>query len=259
MPIAPIHVPDGATVLVTRETSRRRWLLTPHPILDEQILGILGRAHAIAPVELHGFTFLAGRAELLMTVPDRDRMSMFLQYVFKFISDAVRSERKWRWEVWSTRSSLDVLDPAQSIAALRSVHAGAVQAGLVADPTDWPGVTSAATLLDEPEILTLWTPARERRSASSDDRVLGASRIYRLPLAPIPLLETSPLADRIALLRLMFDSIVKEGAAARAPQPPMGRRWIMARDPLLPDPRSPEYDEVLADDVRCGLRPSATP
>jgi hypothetical protein len=255
MPIAPVHVPAGATVLVTRETARRRWLLTPHPVLDEQILGILGRAHALAPVELHGFTFLPGRADLLMTVPDRDRMSMFLQYVFKFISDAIRTERRWRWEVWSTRSTIDVLDPVRSIGALRSVHAGAVLGGLVPHPTDWPGVSSAAALLDDEEILTLWTPARERRQATSDDRLLGASRVYHLPLAPIPVLETSPRADRIALLRQIFDAIAKQ----HPQQPTMGRRWVMARDPLLPDPRSPEFDEVLAYDLRCGLRARPAP
>lgn len=255
MSIVPVHVPNGATVLVTRETARRRWLLTPHPVLDEQVLGILGRAHALAPVELHGFTFLPGRADLLMTVPDRDRMSMFLQYVFKFIGDAVRAERRWRWEVWSTRSTIDVLDPVRSIGALRSVHAGAVLGGLVPHPTDWPGVSSAAALLDDEEILTLWTPAKERRLATSDDRILGASRVYHLPLAPIPVLETSPRADRVALLRQIFDAIAKQ----HPQQPTMGRRWVMARDPLLPDPRSPEFDEVLAYDLRCGLRSRVTP
>jgi hypothetical protein len=125
--------------------------------------------------------------------------------------------------------------------------------GLVADPTDWPGVSSAAALLGDQEILTLWTPSRERRLATADDRVLGASRVYHLPLAPIPVLETSPVADRIALLRQMFDAIKQQ----RPSQPLMGRRWVMARDPLLPDPRTPEHDEVLAYDVRCGLRSSA--
>jgi hypothetical protein len=248
MAIAPIHVPDGATVLVTRETSRRRWLLTPNPILDEQILGILGRAHALAPVELHGFTVLPGRVDLLMTVPDRARMATFLQYVFKFTSDAVRAERGWRWEVWSPRSGIDVLDLPRSIGALRAVHAGAVLGGLVAHPTDWPGVTSASALLEDEEILVLWTPSRERRAAG-DDRLLAASRVYHLPLAPLPVLETSPRADRVALLRQIFDAI-------KPPHTPMGRRWLMTRDPLLPDPRSPEYDEVFADDVRCRLRPA---
>ena len=255
MPLAPIHVPNGATVLITRETARRRWLLTPDPVLDEQILGILGRAHALAPVELHGFTFLPGRADLLMTVPDSGRMSMFLQYVFKFVSDAVRAERRWRFEVWSTRSSIDVLDAPRSIGALRSVHAGPVLGGLVSHPTDWPGVTSAPALLSDEEILTLWTPTRERRTTAASDRVLAASRVYHLRLAPIPVLETSPRADRIALLHQVFDAIAKDHPR----EPTMGRRWLMSRDPLLPDPRSPEHDEVLAYDLQFGLRPRPSP
>ena len=253
MPIAPVHVPAGATVLVTRETSRRRWLLTPHPILDEQILGILGRAHALAPVELHGFTFLPGRADLLMTVPDRDRMSMFLQYVFKFISDAIRTERRWRWDVWSTRSTIDVLDPVRSIGALRSVHAGAVLGGLVPHPTDWPGVSSAAALLDDEEILTLWTPAKERRLATRDDRILGASRVYHLPLAPIPVLETSPRTDRVAPTPPDLRRDREAAPAAADDGPPLGH-----------GPRPPAARPALARvrrgaRVRPPLRPARAP
>ncbi len=204
-------------MLVTRDTSHARWLLTPSPMLDSRILAIMARSYQVAPVALHAFAFLSGRAQLLMTVPDRERMATFLHHTFRAVGDAVRAERLWCGPVWDNRPGFDVLDPCQSLAALRAIHASPVLDGLIAHPADWPGVSSAPALLaGEPYV---------------------GGHLYRIPLAPLPLLGTSPVADRIALVAQMFDAVTREGEARRAPRPPMGRRWILERDPLVPDPR----------------------
>ena len=61
---------DGALVEVSCRTIQSRYLLRPCPALNEIILGILGRAQRLYPVQICGFVFLSNHYHLTLWVPD---------------------------------------------------------------------------------------------------------------------------------------------------------------------------------------------
>ena len=67
---------DGSLVEVTCRIAQGRYLLLPDPELDDILLGVLGRAQRLYPVEICGFAFLSSHYHLLLRVPDAKRMAV---------------------------------------------------------------------------------------------------------------------------------------------------------------------------------------
>lgn len=54
----PRFVPqDGSLVEITCRTDQGRFLLRPDPVIDDILLGVLGRAQRLYPVEIYTFSF----------------------------------------------------------------------------------------------------------------------------------------------------------------------------------------------------------
>jgi hypothetical protein len=217
------------TVYVTRETESRRLLLTPGEPLEERILGVLGRARRLYPVDLHGFTFLADRIELLMTVSTRPRLAGFLAHLYRNVSIATAEVRGWQGGIFAGRGTTERVETAaQARTRMRDVHAGAVRRGLVGKPEEWPGVSSASALLGGIELVGVWN-----------------GQPNHVPIAPLP----ARLGGAVAIDPL-FDEIIAEGMQRRGAQRPFGRHWIKACEPTLPDPRDPGFERVIDEDER---------
>jgi hypothetical protein len=213
------------TVYVTRETESRRLLLTPTAELGERILGVLGRARRLYPVDLHGFAFLADRVEMLLTVSTRPRLAGFLGHLYRNVASAAAEVHGWEGGVFRGRNAIEsVTTTALARARLRDVHAAAVRRGLVGRPEEWPGVSSAPALLGGIDLIGVWN-----------------GEANHVPVAPLPARLGGPVS-----IELMFDEIVDEGEQLRAGGRPMGWHWVRACEPTMPDPRDPAFEQVAA-------------
>ena len=71
----------GALVEITCRTIQGRFLLKPTDELREIIIGTLGRAQRLYPVDIHAFVFMSNHYHLLLSVPDARRLAHFMGYV----------------------------------------------------------------------------------------------------------------------------------------------------------------------------------
>lgn len=233
MPRAPRFIPAGSLVEVTSRTSGGQLLLRPCPELNERILGILGRALVLYPLELHAFAFLSNHWHALVTVADAQRLSDFLQYVNGNVAKAAQEIHDWDGNVWGRRpQTIVVADDAAAEDRYRYILAHGAKEGLVANPLDWPGVSSARALALGETLVGRWrNRTREARLARS-----GAvspeevTTTYPILLAALPSWRSLADADRQAKTRALVEEIEAE-AKIRHPNP-LGLAAICSQDPL---------------------------
>ena len=149
---------DGALVEVSCRTIQSRYLLRPGPALNEIILGVLGRAQRLDPVQICGFVFLSNHYHLLLRVPDAERLADFMEYVQSNLAREVCRLHDWKDKVWSRRYSAIVIsdEEATQVDRLRYILANGCKEGLVASPRDWPGVNMIAAVLDGKPLTGTW-------------------------------------------------------------------------------------------------------
>ena len=149
---------DGALVEVSCRTIQSRYLLRPGPALNEIILGVLGRAQRLYPVQICGFVFLSNHYHLLLRVPDAELLADFMEYVQSNLAREVCRLYGWKDKVWSRRYSAIVIsdEEAAQVDRFRYVLANGCKEGLVASPRDWPGVNMIAAVLDGKPLTGTW-------------------------------------------------------------------------------------------------------
>ena len=149
---------EGSLVEVTCRTTQGRYLLRPDPELDDLLLGVLGRAQRLYPVEICGFAFLSSHYHLLLRVPDAKRMAEFMGYFQTNSALEIGRLRDWPDGVWADRyRSIPVSDePAAQVNRLRYVLAQGVKEGLVATVEEWPGISMLDAVLEGKPIRGTW-------------------------------------------------------------------------------------------------------
>jgi REP element-mobilizing transposase RayT len=74
-------IPEGGAVVeTTSRTIQGRLLLRPSPELNDLILGVLGRAQRLYPLEILGYVFASNHYHLLLRVEDARQLSRFMGY-----------------------------------------------------------------------------------------------------------------------------------------------------------------------------------
>ncbi|MFL6198410.1 MAG: transposase, partial [Thermoanaerobaculia bacterium] len=152
-------IPEGGSLVeITCRTDQGRYLLRPDPVIDDILLGVLGRAQRLYPVEICGFSFLSSHYHLLLWVPDAKRMAEFMGYFQTNAAREVGRLTDWPDGVWSDRyTSIPVSDePAAQVDRLRYVLAQGVKEGLVARVEEWPGISMLKAVLDGEPIRGTW-------------------------------------------------------------------------------------------------------
>ncbi|HEX5716801.1 MAG TPA: transposase, partial [Thermoanaerobaculia bacterium] len=149
---------EGALVDITCRTIHSRYLLRPDPGLNEIVLGVLGRAQRLHPVEISAFFVASNHYHLLAWVPDAERMSEFMGYFQTNVAREVGRLRKWRDKVWSRRYEAIVIsdEPAAQVDRLRYVLSNGVKEGLVARVNDWPGISLVKNVLSGEPVRGAW-------------------------------------------------------------------------------------------------------
>ncbi|MEA2563557.1 MAG: REP-associated tyrosine transposase [Acidobacteriota bacterium] len=136
MPRRVRFVPEGgALVEVTVRSYQSRMLLRPSPVLNEVVLGVLGRAQRLYGVACLSVVFLSNHWHALLWVDDALQLARFMQHVDGNLSAEIgRPEiHDWPNTMWSRRyQSIVVSDePAAQIERLRYHLAHGVKEGLV--------------------------------------------------------------------------------------------------------------------------------
>jgi REP element-mobilizing transposase RayT len=153
------YIPEeGALVDVTCRTIQSRYLLRPDPGLNDIVLGVLGQAQRLHPVEISAFFVASNHYHLLIWVPDAKSMADFMGYFQTNVAREVGRLRKWRAKVWARRYEAIVIsdEPAAQVDRLRYVIANGVKEGLVARVEDWPGISLVKSVLSGEPVRGTW-------------------------------------------------------------------------------------------------------
>src|SRR5687768_3465871 len=87
----PRFVQESSMQVITMRTLGGRHLFRPVPALTRGVLGVLGRALELFPVQLHAFVYLSNHAHLLLTIARAWLMAAFLQQLNKGTGDVARA------------------------------------------------------------------------------------------------------------------------------------------------------------------------
>ncbi len=141
--------PDGALVEVTCRTLQGRHLLKPSDELNDIVVGVIGRAKRLYPVELCGLVCLSNHLHLLLYVDDAQRLARFMNYVDGNLGKKAGRLHGWHEKFWGNRYHPIVVsdEEAVQVARLKYLLANSVKEELVERPQDWPGVHCATSLL----------------------------------------------------------------------------------------------------------------
>lgn len=181
------------TFEITLRTIQSRFLIRPSKLVNELVLGVLGRALSLYKVELHLIVVASNHIHLIVTVEDRDVLSRFMQYFAGNVARELCKLHNWRDKFWGRRYvSLAILDDSAMMKRVHYLLSHGCKEGLVMRPKEWPGVNCAEALVKGKSLHGTWydRTAVYEASLTGQMRPLGdfATR-YEVPLTPLPCLE----------------------------------------------------------------------
>lgn len=139
----PRHNVEGATWLVTRRCSERRFFLRPDGFVTRAILFILGYALAWFSIELHAAVVLSNHWHLVITDP-RGRKSQFFRFVHMMIARSVNAFRGRFEAFWAPGrpNMVRLMTPDDILDKMVYVILNPVRANLVETVDEWPGLVT---------------------------------------------------------------------------------------------------------------------
>ncbi len=215
-----------------------RYLLRPSASLNDIILGVLGRAQRLRPVEVCAVSVLSNHLHLLLVADDAQQVARFMQYVGSNLAREVNRLTGWSGSVFHSRYSMIVVSDEEEaqVGRLRYVLSQSCKENLVERLRDWPGVSSVRTLVDGEPLTGHWidrTLERIARARRGSLDITELATIERLVLSPIPRRRhLSPEMHQRATAELV-DAIEQEAAAERKRTGirALGVRAILAQHP----------------------------
>jgi REP element-mobilizing transposase RayT len=214
-------VPEGgALVEVTCRIIHSRFLLRPGLLLNEIVIGVLGRAQRMYPTRVCGYVLASNHLHLVLDVDDAHQLSRFMRYVNSNLARKVGRLVGWRDKIWSRRYQAIVIssEEAAQVGRLRYILSHGVKENLVERVDQWPGVHCAQSLLTgEPAVGYWFDQTREyaaRRRGEKFDRMKYATREV-LVLSPLPCWKHLSEEVRRQLVVEMIADIEAEAALCR--------------------------------------------
>jgi REP element-mobilizing transposase RayT len=145
---APRQILEGATYLVTRRCSERRFFLRPSRHVNEVFLYVLAVAADRYGILVHAYCVLSNHYHLIVTDPDA-RLPEFHRYLDGLVARAMNCALG-RWEsFWDpdSYSAVRLETPADILEKMVYVLANPIAAGLVRLGSEWPGLWSSPELI----------------------------------------------------------------------------------------------------------------
>jgi REP element-mobilizing transposase RayT len=232
-------IPEGgALVEVTCRTVHGRFLLKPTAALRSIVLGVLGRAQRLYPVELHAFVFLSNHYHLLLSVTDALQLASFMNYLNSNLAREAGRLYDWREKFWGRRYQAIVISEEEvaQMDRLRYVLSHGCKEGLVARPQEWPGAHSVRALLEGQALEGLWFDrTREYAARMRGERFdrLAFATPESIRLEPLPVwrhLSKKRYRERVRELIGQIETETATRQAQEATQP-LGVKAILAQYP----------------------------
>ncbi len=216
------HIPAPSTLVsITCRTVQGRFLFKPGPGFNLLFLGILGRVQRQHHLILNAVSVLSNHLHILAVPESARQLASFMRDFKSKLAREVNRLTGWSGPVFERRYEMTVVtdeDRAQ-IERLSYVLAQSVKENLVERVREWPGVHSAAALIDGTPLTGTWFD-RTREYAARNQRQEITPRQFAeeesVILSPIPCWAHLPpevYRERIADL---VEEIESEAAHSRS-------------------------------------------
>lgn len=225
---------------VTARTVQGRLLLRPSALLNDVVGGILARATREYGVALRGYVFMSNHLHLLVRAKGLV-LSQFMQFVLSNIARKVGRLQNWKGPFWQRRFSCEtVLDAEAELGRLRYILAHGVKEGLVAHPSDWPGLSCLKDLTgQEPRCFPFynwdwrWTRRDLRGLGVWDHRLVEKETIVVEPISAWSRCDTDA---RRLFVQALVDSLAEDFRKLRGSQKTVGLAGVLRKGPHEPTP-----------------------
>jgi putative transposase len=240
MPRPLRFVPEKDTLVeITTRCFQSQYLLTPSPLLNEIILGVLARAANEHEVGVVAYAFLSSHYHLLVRVHDAEQLAGFAGYFNSNVAREINRLRGRKGHFWEDRYHAILVsgEEAAQIDRLIYVLSNGVKEGLVERVMDWPGVHAAPALLDGGPVKGTWFDRTRECSARCRREAFDARRFAEpqvLELVSLPCWDGLSPEVRRSRVAGLIDQIEAEAAAFRKASglEPVGREAIERQNPF---------------------------
>ena len=224
---------------ITCRTVQARFLLTPSIALNEIILGVLGRAQRLYPVDICAYVFLSNHFHLLLKVHDAQQLANFMGYFNSNLAREVARHTGWTDKIWARRYQAIPISAEEGaqVARLMYVLAHGTKEGLVEKPEEWPGVHCVRPLLaGEPEVEGIWFDRTREYNARLRGETFERRKytnVETVTLSPLPCwqhLTPEEYRARVANLVHVIEQQAREAREATGIRP-LGVKAILTQKP----------------------------
>jgi len=242
---APREILAGRTYLITRRCTQRQFLIRPSAITNQVARYCLALAAARTGVLIHAVCFMSNHWHGVVTDPNA-RLPEFLEQFHRLFARA-QNAALGRWEnLWSSEkpSAVLLVDDRDVLDKIAYTIANPTAAGLVAAPTDWPGLITRH--FEERETVPMPPVFFDPNGDLPKKIVLQLTRppIFRLlSLAALERRLVIAVGERVRKARQMMASKRQEfvGAAGVVEQSPNARPLSIERRRTM-SPRLAAHD-----------------
>ncbi|MBW2527118.1 MAG: transposase [Deltaproteobacteria bacterium] len=206
----PRRIVPGQSYLITRRTLRRHFLLRPDARLNQLFLYLVAVFAEKFHMQVSALQVLSDHYHMVVTDP-LGHLPHFLQQLHRTLALAVKELRNWDGPLWEPCAVSEVALLTAEAEAQEMVYTwlNVVRAGLVSDPSHWPGL---ATNLDDVGARSI-TAQRPEQYLDPDSGLWPETATLKLTLPP----KLAALGGRQAraMLRREFQSQREEVEAER--------------------------------------------
>ena len=203
------------------------------------IVGVLARAQRYSPVEIHAFVFLSNHYHLLLSVSDALQLSRFMNFLNSNLAREAGRLHGWKEKFWGRRYQAVLVSEEEEaqIGRLRYLLSHGCKEGLVAHPSDWPGVHCAEALTTGRPVVGLWRDrTQESLAKGRGEATHQRSRFVTkesFDVAPLPCWHHLSNQQWRHRIRGMIEEIQSATAVHHAQERsrPMGARAILSQRP----------------------------
>ncbi len=231
---------DGVLVEVTCRTIGAQALLVPAPEprrFNEIVIGVMGRALEVSPLELCGAVFTANHFHLLAVVHEQQELSRFMHHLGCNLSKEVGRIRQRTGPMWARRYDGIVVsdEPEMQWHRLRYLLSHSGKEGLCASPLAGPGVHCARALVHGEKLEGCWFNRGKEWAARNQGKDYGYydfATKYLVGFAPLPEYRHLAPEEYRAMVAELIWEIEEKGRKDRDGDPVAGREKILSQNPF---------------------------
>ncbi len=218
----PRYFRPWTLIEVTCVIIQNRFLLRPSARLNDRFVGVLARAQRKYGMQVVCVTALSSHYHLLTVPRDPDHLAEFMRFVNCNLSKEVGRLHQWSGALFADRyHHIQVSDEeGAQIQRLKYCLAGGVKEFLVDRASQWPGVHSAAALVEGKPLMGQWYDRTQEYAArqlrgEEDVREEQFATEERLVFSPLPCWAHLSEAEQRRQVADLISEIEEEGQQER--------------------------------------------